>query len=190
MSATNAVPVCARRTAPPMRLRIRPSVYEYPRALRKYFSDPVATHVATGIPGRGTEESKSNDVTLRCGPGGVGVAIEIGRPTIGMSLRDAGENHPGDRAGGGSQDRAAQPDPLDDRGSDDGRPQTGTAGRAGAFRDHRDSGGARSSSAGSSGRSRRWPGRWTASFVSTSLLSSSRGSRSPKRSWRASGRRG
>jgi NAD-dependent dihydropyrimidine dehydrogenase PreA subunit len=66
-----------------------PGVYEYPRALRKYFSDPVATHVATGIPGRGTEESKSNDVTLRCGPGRVGVAIEIGRPTIGMSLRDA-----------------------------------------------------------------------------------------------------
>lgn len=66
-----------------------PGVYQYPRALRKYFSDPVATHVATGIPGRGTEESKSNDVTLRCGPGRVGVAIEIGRPTIGMSLRDA-----------------------------------------------------------------------------------------------------
>ena len=65
-----------------------PHVYEYPRALRKYFSDPVATHVATGIPGRGTEESKSNDVTLRCGPGRVGVAIEIGRPTIGMSLLD------------------------------------------------------------------------------------------------------
>lgn len=66
-----------------------PGVYQYPRALRKYFSDPVATHVATGIPGRGTEESKSNDVTLRCGPGRVGVAIEIGRPTIGMTLRDA-----------------------------------------------------------------------------------------------------
>ena len=65
-----------------------PHVYEYPRALRKYFSDPVATHVATGIPGRGTEESKSNDVTLRCGPGRVGVAVEIGRPTIGMSLLD------------------------------------------------------------------------------------------------------
>jgi len=65
-----------------------PSVFEYPRAVRKYFSDPVATHEATGIQGRGTEESKTNDVTHRCGPGEVGVAIEVGRPTIGMSLHD------------------------------------------------------------------------------------------------------
>jgi hypothetical protein len=56
--------------------------------VRKYFSDPVATHEATGIQGRGTEESKTNDVTHRCGPGEVGVAIEVGRPTIGMSLLD------------------------------------------------------------------------------------------------------
>jgi NAD-dependent dihydropyrimidine dehydrogenase PreA subunit len=65
-----------------------PGVFEYPRALRKYFSDPNATHVATGIQGRGTEESKTNDVTLRCGPGEVGVGIEVGRPTIGMGLPD------------------------------------------------------------------------------------------------------
>jgi hypothetical protein len=54
--------------------------------LRKYFSDPDATHVLTGIQGRGTEESKSNDVSLRCGPGKVGIAIEVGRPGIGMDL--------------------------------------------------------------------------------------------------------
>ena len=65
-----------------------PTVFEYPRAVRKYFSDPLATHAATGIQGRGTEESKTNDVTRRCGPGEVGVAIEVGRPTLGMSLRD------------------------------------------------------------------------------------------------------
>ena len=65
-----------------------PNVHEYPRAVRKYFSDPIATHVATGIQGRGTEESKTNDVTRRCGPGKVGVAIEIGRPTLGMWLWD------------------------------------------------------------------------------------------------------
>ena len=63
-------------------------VYEYPRALRKYFSDATATHKATGIEGRGTEESKTNDVTGRCGPGEVGVAIEVGRPTLGMGLED------------------------------------------------------------------------------------------------------
>jgi len=65
-----------------------PHVYEYPRALRKYFSDPNATHAATGIQGRGTEESKTNDVTMRCGPGEVGIGIEVGRPTLGMGLRD------------------------------------------------------------------------------------------------------
>lgn len=65
-----------------------PNVYEYPRALRKYFSDPTSTHAVTGIQGRGTEESKTNDVTLRSGPGEVGIAIEIGRPTLGMGLLD------------------------------------------------------------------------------------------------------
>ena len=65
-----------------------PNVYDYPRALRKYFSDPKSMHAVTGIQGRGTEESKTNDVTFRCGPGEVGVAIEVGRPTVGMSLFD------------------------------------------------------------------------------------------------------
>jgi hypothetical protein len=65
-----------------------PQVYDYPRALRKYFSDPCATHAVTGIEGRGTEESKTNDVTNRCGPGQVGIAIEVGRPTLGMGLAD------------------------------------------------------------------------------------------------------
>jgi len=63
-----------------------PFVYQYPRALRKYFSDPNATHALTGIAGRGTEESKTNDVTNRVGPDQVGIAIEVGRPTIGMDL--------------------------------------------------------------------------------------------------------
>jgi Fe-S-cluster-containing hydrogenase component 2 len=63
-------------------------VFDYPRALRKYFSDPTATHAATMIEGRGTEESKTNDVTGRCAPDEVGVAIEVGRPTLGMGLED------------------------------------------------------------------------------------------------------
>ena len=65
-----------------------PDVYEYPRALRKYFSDPNATHALTGIQGRGTEESKTNDATNRCGPEEVGILIEVGRPSIGMDLMD------------------------------------------------------------------------------------------------------
>jgi NAD-dependent dihydropyrimidine dehydrogenase PreA subunit len=65
-----------------------PGVDEYPRALRKYFSDPTAPHALTGISGRGTEESKTNDVTNRVAAGQVGIAIEVGRPTVGMSLPD------------------------------------------------------------------------------------------------------
>jgi len=65
-----------------------PLVYEYPRAVRKFFSDPASTHKATGIQGRGTEESKTNDVTGRVGPEEVGIAIEVGRPTVGMTLVD------------------------------------------------------------------------------------------------------
>ena len=63
-----------------------PYVYDYPRAIRKYFSDPNATHALTGIAGRGTEESKTNDATNRVGPDEVGIAIEVGRPTVGMDL--------------------------------------------------------------------------------------------------------
>ena len=63
-------------------------VQDYPRALRKYFSDATTTHAVTGIEGRGTEESKTNDITGRVGPGDVGVAIEVGRPIIGMDLKD------------------------------------------------------------------------------------------------------
>jgi len=65
-----------------------PDVFEYPRALRRYFSDPSATHAATGIQGRGTEESKTNDVTRRCGPTQVGICIEVGRPNLGMAVSD------------------------------------------------------------------------------------------------------
>jgi ferredoxin len=65
-----------------------PDVGDYPRALRRFFSDPTSTHAATGIQGRGTEECKTNDVTLRVGPGEVGIGIEVGRPNVGMSLPD------------------------------------------------------------------------------------------------------
>jgi hypothetical protein len=84
----SAAPVCAPPHCPVDAIAESPNVFDYPRALRRYFSDPSSTHAATGIQGRGTEESKTNDVTRRCGPKQVGVAIEIGRPTLGMSLLD------------------------------------------------------------------------------------------------------
>lgn len=61
---------------------------EWPRAVRAVFSNPLITHAATGVTGRGTEEMKTNDVTGRFQPGQVGVGIELGRPGMGTSFRD------------------------------------------------------------------------------------------------------
>ncbi len=65
-----------------------PGVYTYPRSIRKFFSDPMAYHPETKVPGRGTEEVKTNDVTGRVKRGEYGIAIEMGRPTVGASYVD------------------------------------------------------------------------------------------------------
>jgi Pyruvate/2-oxoacid:ferredoxin oxidoreductase delta subunit len=61
---------------------------EWPRALRSSFSNPLTPHRHTGLLGRGTEEMKTNEVTHRFVRGQVGVAVEMGRPGTGTSLRD------------------------------------------------------------------------------------------------------
>ncbi len=58
------------------------------RALRNAFSDPLVPHKNTSVPGRGTEEMKTNEVTGRFRRGHAGVAIELGRPGIGARFRD------------------------------------------------------------------------------------------------------
>lgn len=63
-------------------------VYERPRSIRKFFSDPMAYHVETRVPGRGTEEVKTNDTTGRVKRKEVGIAIEVGRPCLGGSFKD------------------------------------------------------------------------------------------------------
>jgi hypothetical protein len=65
-----------------------PDALQWPRVVRRAFSDPRATHESTGVQGRGTEEVKTNDVTLRVKRGEVGFTIEFGRPGIGVWLRD------------------------------------------------------------------------------------------------------
>jgi Indolepyruvate ferredoxin oxidoreductase, alpha and beta subunits len=52
-------------------------------------SDPVENHGVTGVTGRGTEEVKTNDVTGRVKKGEVGICIDMGRPGLGVYLRDA-----------------------------------------------------------------------------------------------------
>lgn len=61
---------------------------EWPRVLRAQFSDPLGVHPKTGIPGRGTEEIKTNDVTDRVKPGFAGMAVEVGRPSVGTRLAE------------------------------------------------------------------------------------------------------
>src|SRR6185369_13568298 len=65
-----------------------PDELQWPRVVRRAFSDPRATHESTGVQGRGTEEVKTNDVTHRVKRGEVGFTIEFGRPGVGLRFRD------------------------------------------------------------------------------------------------------
>lgn len=65
-----------------------PDELQWPRVVRRAFSDPRATHESTGVQGRGTEEVKTNDVTHRVSPGEAGFTIEFGRPGVGVWFRD------------------------------------------------------------------------------------------------------
>lgn len=63
-----------------------PETDRWPRLLRREFSNPGAQHSTTKGYGRGTEESKTNDVTGRVKRGQVGMAMEFGRPGISTAL--------------------------------------------------------------------------------------------------------
>ena len=61
-----------------------PEDLQWPRVVRRAFSDPRVPHESTGVQGRGTEEVKTNDVTGRVKQGEVGFTIEFGRPGVGV----------------------------------------------------------------------------------------------------------
>ncbi len=61
---------------------------EWPRVLRAQFSNPRIAHPSTSIYGRGTDETKTNEVTGRYPRGCVGIAVELGRPGIGTRFSD------------------------------------------------------------------------------------------------------
>ncbi len=63
-------------------------VLPYPRVLRQLFSDPWFSHPGTDIPGRGTEEMKTNEVTGRFWDGYIGIGLEFGRPGVGCRLKE------------------------------------------------------------------------------------------------------
>jgi len=60
----------------------------WPRSIRRVLSDVLATGTTTGLPGRGTEEMKTNDVTGRFKRGYAGIAMEFGRPILGARIYD------------------------------------------------------------------------------------------------------
>ncbi len=60
----------------------------WPRIVRKNFSDPLKIHPETRIPGRGTEEMKTNEVTGRYRQKFYGMAFELGRPGTGTRFHD------------------------------------------------------------------------------------------------------
>ena len=60
--------------------------YGWPRSIRGTFSNPLAEHKETKVPGRGTEEIKTNDITNRYKQGFVGIGVELGRPGIGARM--------------------------------------------------------------------------------------------------------
>lgn len=53
------------------------------------WSDPLAVFPKTMMPGRGTQEMKTNDVTNRFREGEVGIGVELGRPGVGATFADA-----------------------------------------------------------------------------------------------------
>ncbi|MFX1480844.1 MAG: indolepyruvate ferredoxin oxidoreductase subunit alpha [Promethearchaeota archaeon] len=79
--------VCYRSANCPVNA-IKMKKLSWPREVRIPFSNVIATHKVTGVPGRGTEEMKTNDVTNRYKFGEYGVSIELGRPGLGTKLRN------------------------------------------------------------------------------------------------------
>ena len=106
-----------------------PDELDWPRVVRRAFSDPRVPHESTGVEGRGTEEVKTNDVSGRVKVGEVGFTIEFGRPGVGVlvprhsedvlgagqSGRDLREEEPDHVADVRCRDRHAPRDILDEK---------------------------------------------------------------------------
>jgi hypothetical protein len=68
-----------------------PETAQWPREVRRQFSDPMTKHPSTGGSGRGTEDMKTDDVTGRVRRGEVGIGLEFGRPGVGTRLSELEE---------------------------------------------------------------------------------------------------
>ena len=67
---------------------IEEETHSWPRSVRAAFSNPLLVHKDTRVPGRGTEEAKTNEVTGQFRQGFIGITAEMGRPGIGARFYD------------------------------------------------------------------------------------------------------
>jgi hypothetical protein len=79
--------VCLRSNVCPVKALYQPED-PWPREVRRILSNPFIEFAGSQVPGRGTEEMKTNDVKGTFLPGEVGVGIELGRPGVGAYFRD------------------------------------------------------------------------------------------------------
>jgi hypothetical protein len=79
--------MCLRAAICPVNALFQPQE-SWPREVRGILSNPLIEFKGSQVPGRGTEEMKTNDVKGSFMPGEVGVGVELGRPGIGAYFRD------------------------------------------------------------------------------------------------------
>lgn len=80
--------VCVRENVCPFGAIEDVSYDEFVSEFQHILSDPTVSSKGSNVPGRGTEEMKTNDVTGRYKKNEYGVCIDMGRPGIGCRLRD------------------------------------------------------------------------------------------------------
>jgi Pyruvate/2-oxoacid:ferredoxin oxidoreductase delta subunit len=79
--------MCVRADICPVNALYQPQE-SWPREVRGILSNPLIEFKGSQVPGRGTEEMKTNDVKGSFLPGEVGVGIELGRPGVGAYFKD------------------------------------------------------------------------------------------------------
>jgi NAD-dependent dihydropyrimidine dehydrogenase PreA subunit len=79
--------VCFRSKVCPVNAIVE-EIHTWPRSVRAAFSNPLLVHKETRVPGRGTEEVKTNEVTGLFRSGFIGVTVEMGRPGVGARFYD------------------------------------------------------------------------------------------------------
>ena len=82
---------CCKRSNVCRKEAIRQDELAWPRGIRSVMSDVFTVFEGTNVSGRGTEEMKTNEVTGRFVPGWVGMAVEVGRPVAGCTVRQVQE---------------------------------------------------------------------------------------------------